>query len=531
MIRVALVLTAALCATLLAAATPDPDPVDQQASARLVIILAVDQLSGDLFERYADVYTGGFRRMIDEGFSFSNGAHDHASTSTAVGHAALSTAVYPARNGITGNSWREMREGTWTSVYAVEDPDSPIAGVPELPGRSPANLEATSLGDWMQAQNSASKVVAVSRKDRSAITLAGKTADADVYWLVPSEARWVTSTYYRTAYSRWLDGWHRSELPKIFKDSVWASAIPGELKHLSRGDTASYEGNGVNTYFPHTYAAEVPDSVKGPTAYNSWVSGTPLVDQATISLAQEAVRALDLGQDDAPDFLGLAVSQTDIIGHGYGPFSREQMDNLLKLDRHLGEFFDFLDQYVGEGAWVLGMSADHGVLPQPEGLVEAGRPGKRTTRTEITDLVTTARRAAQDADPEGAPDAVAKAALETEWIAGAYTYDQLENGAPADSFQVFFKNSHRKDRITGFFGDFEVQVRSDPYVLTTTTAVGTSHGSVYWYDRHVPMVFLGAGVHPGSSDQKAATVDMAATLAHLAGIEAPADLDGRPLFR
>jgi hypothetical protein len=439
--------------------------------------------------------------------------------------------VHPRRSGITGNSWREFREGVWTSVYAVEDPNSPIAGSPELPGRSPANIEATGIGDWMQDQHSASKVLAVSRKDRSAITLAGKTADAHVYWLVPSAARWVTSTYYRGEYSRWFDAWHENELPRIFSDSVWASSIPAGLEAMSRGDTASYEGNGVNTYFPHSYAVEVADSVKGEVAFNAWVSGTPMVDQATISLAQESIRALDLGQDEVPDYLGLALSQTDIIGHGYGPFSREQLDNLLRLDQAFGGFLEFLDRQVGEGQWVLGFSADHGVMPQPEGLLAEGHDAKRTTREEIVTVLNDARRAAADGEEATAMDRMLASVVSSDWIAAAYTYEQLENGEPADSFQVLFRNSHRADRVTGFFGDSDVQVRTEPYVLATTTSVGTSHESPYWYDRHVPLIFLGAGVHAGSSDQPAATVDMASTLAHLVGIQAPADLDGRILLR
>lgn len=530
MTRSPLIFCSLACCALLAAAGP-VKAQDRETTPRLVVLVAVDQLSADLFYRYADIYTGGFRRLLDEGFSFTNAAHDHASTNTAVGHAALSTAVHPFRNGISGNSWRELRDGVWTSVYAVEDPASPIAGVPELPGRSPANLEASGIGDWMQAQDASAKVVSISRKDRSAITLAGQTANAHVYWLVPSAARWVTSTYYRTEYSRWFEAWHRNELPGIFADSVWVSSIPAELESRSRPDTASYEGDGVHTFFPHAYHDVVPDSSRSATAFNAWISGTPHVDRATLSLTEEAVRALDMGQDDVPDYLAVSLSQTDIIGHGYGPYSREQMDNLLRLDLAFGRFLGFLDRYVGRGRWVLGLSADHGVLPMPEGLVEAGHPAKRTTREEITALVTAARRAAGEADSREAPDRIASAVVGTDWIAEAYTYERLEQGEPADSFEVLFRNSHRPDRVTGFFGNAGVQLRTEPYVLATTQPVGTSHGTPYWYDRHVPLIFLGAGVHAGTSEQPVATVDMATTLAHLAGIETPAGLDGRALFR
>ena len=528
MTRIALVLITVLGVAIGAAQLPDVAEASQEAQPRLVVLVVIDQLPSYLFDRYQEVFTGGFRRILDEGHYFTEGTHFHANTETAAGHAALSTGVLPNKNGIVANSWREPVGEAWASVYAVFDSQSPIAGIPSLPGRSPANMNHTGLGDWMQEANPASKVVSLSRKDRSAITLAGKTADAHVYWMLPSAGRWITSTYYRDAYSRWFERWHANELPEIFADSVWRSSIPPELESMSRRDTASYEGNGVDTYFPHRFVRGVENDT--PEALNSWIAGTPAVDEATLSLAEQSVRALDLGQDDVPDFLGLALSQTDIIGHSYGPLSREQMDNLLRLDRHLGEFLDFLDEYVGEGRWVLGLSSDHGVLTIPEALVEMGEFGKRTTRDEITELVTTVRRAAEG-DPAGRAGRVHDAAEGIDWIEKAYLTGQLMQGQPADSFEVLFSNSYVPGRATGFFGEMGVVLRAVPGAYATTGSTGTSHGSPYRYDRHVPMLFMGPGVPAGSTADPVRTIDMAPTLAGLAGIPTPEDLDGRPLIR
>jgi predicted AlkP superfamily pyrophosphatase or phosphodiesterase len=528
MTRIALLLTAVFGVAITAAQRPDAAQPPQEAQPRLVVLVAIDQLPTYLFDRYQDVFTGGFRRILDEGHYFTEGSHFHANTETAAGHAALSTGVLPNKNGIVANTWREPVGEDWTSVYAVFDSLSPITGIPSLPGRSPANMNHTGIADWMQAANPASKVVSLSRKDRSAITLAGKTSDAHVYWLLPSAGRWITSTYYREAYSRWFEGWHDNQLQEIFADSVWESSIPAGLESMSRGDTASYEGNGVDTYFPHRFVRGVENDT--PEDYNAWISGTPAVDEATISLAEYSVRTLDLGQDDVPDFLGLALSQTDIIGHGYGPLSREQMDNLLRLDRHLGEFLDFLDEYVGEGQWVLGLSADHGVLTIPEALEEMGEFGKRTTGDEITELITAVQNASRG-DAEGRARRVQEAAEGIDWIGKAYLSDQLMDGQPADSFEVLFHNAYVPGRATGFFGEMGVVLRSDPGVYATTGATGTSHGSTYRYDRHVPMLFMGPGVPVGSTADPVRTIDMAPTLAGLAGIPTPDDLDGRPLIR
>ena len=55
------------------------------------------------------------------------------------------------------------------------------------------------------------------------------------------------------------------------------------------------------------------------------------------------------------------------------------------------------------------------------------------------------------------------------------------------------------------------------------------HLSPYQYDRSVPLIFMGDGIAPGRSDAPARTVDVAPTLASLAGVRAPVGLDGRVL--
>jgi predicted AlkP superfamily pyrophosphatase or phosphodiesterase len=507
------------------------EPPAQEARPRLVVLVAVDQLPAHLLDRYDSLFTGGFRRLRDQGFRFTQANHQHANTETAAGHAALSTGVLPFRNGIVANSWRERSGDEWHGVYAVEDSLSPISGIPQLPGRSPANLLRDGLGDWMQQADPDTKILSLSRKDRSAITLAGRTSDAHVYWLVPSANRWVTSVYYREAYSRWFEAFHQQVLPEIAADSVWESTIPAGSEVMARPDTAAYEADGVHTYFPHRFLEE--GDLASEQGYAAWLSSTPWVDDATLALAEHGMRALELGQDDVPDLLGLALSQTDIVGHRFGPLSREQLDNLLRLDRGFGDFLTFLDDYVGEGRWVLGLSADHGVLTMPEYLAESGEFGKRTTRDEITEMVDAVRRASavdNDRSPADVAAEVKRALEEVDWVDAVYTAWDLREEEPADTFEVLYRNSYLPERATGFFGEMGVMVRPKAGVLVSTSTQGTSHGSPYWYDRHVPLAFLGAGVGAGSSDQAARTIDMAPTLASLAGIRAPNDLDGTPLI-
>lgn len=531
--------TAALAGALLgvsACANPQASPAASE--ARLVVLLVVDQLSNDLLHRYEAFYVGGLRRLLDEGFRFEQASHEHASTVTAVGHFTLSSGVYPARHGIVGNSWFVRADGGWRSVYAVEDPGVAILGHPDMAGRSPANAYRDGLATWVLDRDPRARVVSVSAKDRSAIGLAGKARGerVDVYWLAEEAGVFVTSTYYRSAYPTWLTDFNQRVMPRIYADTVWESLVPPEVRALSRPDTSRFELDGTHSAFPHR-PSDVGAGTDAASA-NVWRwEYTPFPDRAVVELVIEALRALELGRRGSVDFLGVSLSQTDQIGHEFGPGSREQLDNLLRLDTELGRLFARLDEAVGNDGWVLAFSSDHGVLEIPEILAEGGEDAKRLTRADRQEVLARVQRAVAAAGTAGAAAATgdagtgerARSALaDLPYVAGAYSFAEVESAVPADSFAVLYSRSHSRERIVSLPARSGVYVRYQPGTLDFGSARAT-HGSVYFYDRHVPLVFLGHRIRPGSSDERVATVDVAPTLARLAGIPTPADLDGRVL--
>ncbi len=495
----------------------------------LVVVVSVDQLRADLLDRYDSLFTGGFRRLLDGGYRFTNAVHDHSATETAVGHATLATGVFPSRHGIVANTWIEAADTGWRAVYAAEDTLALILGHPAMEGRSPANLLRGGIADWIAAADSAALVVSVSKKDRAAIGLAGKSRGY-VFWLSDNEGQFVTSSYYMDRYPGWVERFNREVAPRLLGDTVWTSSVPEEARSWSRPDTAAYEGDGEHTYFPHRFSEE---GGRGPWAQRRWAARTPMPDAAVEAFAETAVRELGLGADEVTDYLALSFSQTDYVGHGYGPLSREQLDNLLRLDRTLGRLLTFLDQAVGPGRWVLALSADHGVLTIPEALREEGVEARRASRQDLLALRNLFR--ALQAEP-GDPAEKARKAVERlralPFVAEALTFEELTTRTDLDSLAVFRRNSHRPGRWIGRYGSQGIPVAfwfRENY-LASPYPTGTSHGSPYYYDRHVPLVFYGAGVEPGVSADRVRTVDLAPTLATLAGVEAPPDLDGRSLF-
>jgi hypothetical protein len=499
----------------------------------LVVYVVVDQLRGDLLERYDSLFTGGFRRLHDDGFRFVSATHDHAKTATGPGHATLSTGLFPSRSGIVGNDWLEPTPDGWRSVYSVEDTLTHILGLPALEGRSPANLLRGGLGDWITEADSGAIVVSASRKDRAAITMAGKTR-GHTYWISENEARWVTSSFYRTSYPDWVDRINLIQMPVIFGDSIWEQTVPGPLRVTSRADTSVYEGDGVHTFFPHRFVDEVQDAAQRG-ALNRWAYGLTAPDVALGVFAREAVRELGMGDDEKVDLLALSFSQTDAIGHDYGPFGREQLQNLLQLDQTLGDLMAFLDEEVGERNWVMALSGDHGVLTIPEHREDVGEPGGiRATGQDLTRLRNTFRDfQTPGGDPQDVADSLVAALEDLPFVADAMSVLELTTPPPADSFVVLMRNSYHLDRWVWEYGSHGTGVvfRFVEGYYDDPAPHGTGHGSPYFYDRHVPLVFFGAGVTSGESADPVRTVDVAPTLAQLAGIATPDDLDGQPLFR
>ncbi|HUF76031.1 MAG TPA: alkaline phosphatase family protein [Longimicrobiales bacterium] len=515
---------AALAAAACQPQTPAPAPPGE---GTLVVMLVVDQLRPDLLHDYDTLYTGGLRRLLDEGFRFTSATHDHASTETAPGHTTLATGVYPTRHGIVGNTWFVRDGDGWRGVYSMADPESPILGHPEMSGRSAASIWRPGLADWIVERDGDARVVSISKKDRAAIGLAA-LARGEVYWLAGEAGVFVTSTYYRGDYPGWITDFNQRVMPEIYADTLWQSIVPPEARALTRPDTSRWELDGVHSAFPHRPADTGDEgSAEG---HNLWrFDYTPFPDRAVVELTMEAIRALDLGRRGTVDYLGVALSQVDLVGHRFGPGSREQLDNLLRLDAELGRLLDFFDEAVGPGRWLLAFSSDHGVLEIPEHLAEQGVPAERLNRAhrqQLLDAIQAGMVAWTGQEP--VEESIERSVAALPFVAGAYTYADVESATPPDSFAALMAKSHSRERAVDLAERWGVYVRYQPNFLTWSAAPAT-HGSPYYYDRHVPLIFLGAGIAPGVSDERVATVDAAPTLAGLAGVAAPGDLDGRSL--
>lgn len=508
---------------------------------KLVVMIAVDGLGADIFERYKSLYTGGFRRLINTGMNFTQTSVNHAFTISHPGHVTLSTGMNPSHHGIVDAAFYKRDGQDWKYVDAVRDYSEHIVGVPDAPGVSPKQILVSSLPEWIMEDDPQSRFAAIGSGQYSSLLHAGHLR-GDVYWFDVGAGRYVTSSYYRNDYPDWVERFNREELPRFIESSaIWENTVPQYARKLARRDDASYEGFGGHTTFPHIFKKE-SSHAKDSKVYAGWFKSLPMADDATLALAKEAINARQLGQRNSVDYLSIVVSQVDDIGHGFGAGSQEQLDNLLRLDRELGDFFTYLDKKVGKNNYLIALSADHGMMDIPESIQETGKFARRLTEEEIKAVLKAVQTAPVNPgdNRDEIADKISKIIKNYDFVADVMTYQQLlGNETSKDPFISYFKNSFNPDRVPRYplfdFSDGSSPIGKAGLVVRLKRNVMIDldravHGSVYEYDRNVPLIFMGYGIKAGSSSKTVHTIDVAPTLAQLAGIKFPKNLDGHPLL-
>jgi predicted AlkP superfamily pyrophosphatase or phosphodiesterase len=491
----------------------------------LIVLITIDQFRGDYLNRFRSQLHGGLDRLARGGAWFTNAHHDHAITETAPGHATLLSGRYPRSTGIMANR------------IGVDDDAAPLVGVAGPGGASPRRFMGTTLVDWLQAKDSRSRTLSVSMKDRGAILPVGKSR-AEVYWYYP-DGRFTTSRYYRDSLPEWVVRFNSRHLPQSFAGKSWTPLLPDSA--YKEADSVSVEMNGVGFTFPH----RIPDDV---TQASSVIRVTPWMDEITLALALDGVRALSLGETPRTDVLAISLSATDLIGHGYGPDSKEMHDNILRLDRALGVFLDSLFKLRDPSRVAIVLTGDHGIGTIPELVAGSLKPtpvrvDALTLDQMLRRLVATARidssfvemdRQIVLADRNALKDR--QPALDS--LLGAFMVRAraLPGVGRVDRFQDLLHRDTINDPIARrWVHQFPAQTNVQLVITLTPFSIFSglvaTHGAPYDYDTHVPLIFFGRWFAPGRYSEFTRTVDLAPTLAKIAGVK-PADrIDGVVLRR
>ena len=504
---------------------------------RLVVVISVDQMRADYFERFEKNFSGGFRRLYDEGIKYVNTDLNYSNSATGPGHASLSTGTYPRVSGIANNDWVER--STRKGMYCVFDS---LERVVEDSGvvASPRNLKVTGLADWIKQNIKGSKAISLSIKDRVGVLLGGKKPDYG-FWYERTTGRFITSTYYTASLPKWMkdfnaSGWYEKNVPskweKLLPESEYALLGPDEQQ-------GEYQWDGKTT-FPHTF---------DPAQMIARILITPWGDLLVLDATKAAILGEQLGMRGTTDYVGIGLSCTDYVGHAFGPDSHEMFDHLVRVDRKLGEFFAFLDETIGKEHYMVALSADHGVMPLPEVLAQKGLKARRVPyNTEINPGFMLANQqlmrrlsintntieqrsflrydlaVAQGIDSVQFENMVEEELRKIDAVEDVLFRRELEGSAPsANTLIEKFRNAYFSERA----GDFVVQYKENH--LLTSGKTGTSHGTVWGYDTRIPLVFWRHGVAPAFITDRSAVVDMAPTIAAILGIKTPPTVLGTPL--
>jgi predicted AlkP superfamily pyrophosphatase or phosphodiesterase len=509
---------------------------------KLVIGMVIDQMRWDYLYRYYSRYSaGGFKRLINEGFSAENTFIPYTPTYTACGHASIYTGSVPAINGIIGNDWYERSLGR--NIYCAEDTTVSTVGSNTTAGKmSPKNLLVTTITDELRlATNFQSKVIGISLKDRGSIMPAGHSANA-AYWYDGGTGDWITSTHYMSKLPTWLEDYNKIKLANKFYDKNWNTLYPINTYTQSTVDDKPYEGKsrGEETpTFPHPLKLYIGKNY-------DMIRSTPYGNTITLDLAKLAILSEDLGKGPSTDFLAVSCSSTDYVGHQYGPNSIEAEDTYLRLDKDLEDFLNYLDKTVGKGNYLFFLSADHGAAHVPGFMEENKLPGGlfsdsqvvKALNKEIEDkfhikqAIITSSNSQFYFDHKAIRDA--KADLKTiklmaifalkqqDQVLDAIDLSNLPNETLPETTKKMITNGYNAKRS----GDIYYILKSNYFGGGKT---GTTHGSWNPYDSHIPCVFMGWHVKPGKTSKTHYMTDISATLATMLHIQMPSGCIGEPI--
>lgn len=531
-----------------------PAPPSAVQRPRLAVVVVVDQMRADYLMRYGDLYRGGLARFRREGAWFTQGHVQHALTYTAPGHASAATGTHPSRHGVVANEWYDRATGA--AVISVEDDKvQPVLTAADVtgtvPGRSPRLLQRRALGDWLKAHEPAARVFSVALKDRAAVLMGGKLPDR-AYWYSPEMAGYVSSSWYADGapLPAWVGAFNASGAALLRFVDGWTRVRDSSAYLRSGPDRVEAEADGVHTEFPHLFDDGTPTA---RAAFAKGLLKTPFGDEMTLKFAQALIEAERLGVDDVPDLLMISVERRlcrprlrplQPRGRGLLPAPRRLPRRAAQLPRRT----------CRKGQLRGGAHGRPRALPLPE---EARLRGHHSARRIVTaDYQGQARaavtgalarvglptrtlkhlgedgvwldRAAAEAgkvDVASLRAEVAAALRKLDFVADAFTADEL--AGPANDEQRPFLGRYQRSYFAPRSPD--VQLRFKQWHLVDAEAHGTSHGSPYAYDTHVPVLFFGAGVRPGMHERPVGTVDVAPTLAELLGVTRPDDLDGHSL--
>jgi predicted AlkP superfamily pyrophosphatase or phosphodiesterase len=516
---------------------------------KLVIGIVVDQMRYDyLFAYWNKFGNNGFKKLLRDGFLCKNTNFNYVPTYTGPGHASIYTGTTPSMHGIIGNDWFDRKEDAM--VYCTEDAQVTGTGTTNATGKmSPHRMLTTTVGDELRvASNKRSKVFGISLKDRSAILPAGHAANG-AFWFDGVSGDFITSSYYMPALPAWLDKFNAKKLAAQYLSQPWKTLLPIEQYTESIADDNPYEKPfpaEAKPVFPH----DLPAILKAIEGNYGLIKITPYGNSITTDLTKAIIEGEQLGKDEFTDLLCVSYSAPDYIGHQFAPKSIETEDCYLRLDKDIENLLLYLEKNIGKNNFMIFLTADHAAADNPSYLesmnIPSGYlaidsyinelnnhllerfplndPSKRFVRSIVNEQIYLNRTflVEQKIDRELMEKLAAEFFRRIEGVAGVLTSTQLMNQEYTTGIKHLLQNGFNEIRS----GDVIVSLQPS---WMDHEKQGTTHGSPYSYDTHVPLIWYGAGITKGSTAEYIPITSIAPTLSLMLNIPYTNGNSGQPI--
>lgn len=488
-----------------------------QEKPKLVVGIVVDQMRYDYIYRFWDDFgKDGFKKLVNEGHFFRNAQFGYMPTFTGPGHASIYTGTTPSVHGIISNDWYDKTNDT--ILYCTGDDAIHSVGTDSADGKmSPHLMLTTTFSDELKLFNNG-KVIGISLKDRGAILPAGHSADA-AYWM-DSNGKWISSSYYMDVLPLWLQEVNEKDGVEKYMSGIWK----------------------VKNEF--TYNLDTLLKVNGRGAIKRTPFGNTILNDLAIRILKEE----KLGKNKTTDCLFVSFSSTDYIGHQYGPHAPELVDTYIRLDKDIAQLLKSIDSKVGFENVVLFLTADHGVVSEPKELLERKIPAGYFESTVMIDglklhlntifgegewvknysnnqlflnhtLITE-----KGLELEKVQQICANFLLNIDGVKNTFTAKQMHDNEYQNSFHSLIQRGYNQKRS----GDVMVALQTG-WISKYWENGGTTHGSSYSYDTHVPLIFWGGKIKQGTTDRKVNIRDIAPSISTILGTAYPNGCTGNPL--
>jgi len=515
----------------------------QKQKTLLVVGIVVDQMRNDFIYRYWDRYSEkGFKRLANEGFYFKNAHYNYIPTYTGPGHASIYTGATPRVHGIIGNEWYN-RYNRHYAYCAFDSTVKPLGTANSNGMMSPGQMLSTTIGDEMKISNPKSKIFSIAMKDRSAVLPGGHAADG-AFWYDDATGNFISSSFYGPDIPVWLQKFNAQHYPRTLLEKGWSPLYPVNTYTASLADNNNYEtapSKKAVPEFPYDYKTFIEAGTYGI------LKATPYGNTYTKDAALECMKNEGLGKDQQTDLLCISFSSPDIIGHAYGPRAVEVEDIYLRLDKDIADILDALDAYVGKNNYLLFLTADHGGADVPAHLMDKQIPAGYIYEKNIARQVKTYMQ-----NKYGDSSIVSAVINEQVYldekkleekkleknkiennicdylntiagVAEAWPSEALKRGSYTGNGTGALLQNGYSHRLSG-----DICFTYAPGWMDNGPK-GTTHGSGYNYDTHVPVIFFGAGIKKGFNWDYVTITQIAPSVCEILQISQPSGTTAQPL--